>query len=159
MRTLSACAAIVAVACLARSQQPPASTQEKPGTGASGSARLTEMFTAKVTAEWDAFKKKNKQAYSNLLADDFAAVEDDNQGMRTKAAAVAEVDRSVVNDYHLFAMKIIQLSADSALVTYELTLQFPPKATVRLKRVLVSEIWLKRNNEWKERYYQETHVR
>lgn len=152
MRMLSVFAISIVLAFMAWSQQPSAAP-------ASPSVRRTEMFTAKVTAEWDAFKKKDKKAYSDLLADDFAAVEDDNQGMRTKAAAVAEVDRSVVNDYHLFALRVIPLNSDSALVTYELTLQFPPKATVRFKRVLVSEVWLKRNNQWKERYYQETHVR
>lgn len=152
MRMLSVFAISIVLASIAWSQQPSAAP-------ASPSARLAEMFTAKVTAEWEAFKKKDKKAYSDLLADDFAAVEDDNQGMRTKATAVAEVDRSVVNDYHLFALRVIPLNSDSALVTYELTLQFPPKATVRFKRVLVSEVWLMRNNQWKERYYQETHVR
>lgn len=158
MRTFSACAMCLVLACLNWSQQPPAtpaSPPEKTGTP----ARLTDMFKEKITAEWDAFKNRDKQAYSNLLADDFAAVEDDNQGMRNKSAAVAEIDRSVVNDYHLFALTVIPLDPDSALVTYEITLQFPPKSTVHFKRVLVSEVWIKRNKQWKERYYQETHVR
>lgn len=147
-------------ACCTWAQQPPASKAGQSKSGAQDSStRLTELFQSKITTEWEAFKKKDKKSYSDLLADDFAAVEDDNQGMRNKAAAVAEIDRSVVSDYHLFALKVIPLNSDSALVTYELTLQFPPKATVRFKRVMVSEIWIKRKGQWKERYYQETHVR
>ena len=55
-----------------------------------GTSKLRAQLEANVKTEWDAFQKKDKKAYSDLLADDFAAVEDDNQGMRTKAAAAAE---------------------------------------------------------------------
>ncbi|HKD15345.1 MAG TPA: nuclear transport factor 2 family protein [Candidatus Angelobacter sp.] len=133
--------------------------QEKRQAPASGATKLKEILESNVKAEWEAFKNRNKQTYSDLLADDFAAVEDDNEGMRKKSVAVSEVDNSVVNNFHLFALTVIPLSADAALVTYEITLEFPPKAQVRFKRVLVSEVWVKRNSQWKERYYQETHVR
>jgi hypothetical protein len=158
MRILSRCACLaLLLGCFAWAQQP-AATSKQPDTAPS-KAKLKELLEANVTAEWEAFKKKDKKAYSDLLADDFAAVEDDNQGMRTKSAAASEVDRSVVNNYHLFALTVIPLEANSALVTYELTLEFPAKALVRFKRVLVSEVWVRRNGQWKERYYQETHVR
>ena len=120
---------------------------------------LEGLLAAKVKAEWEAFKNKDKKAYADLLAEDFVAVEDDNQGMRDKRAASGEIDRSVVNSYNLFALKVLPLNDTAALVTYELTMLFPPKATVRFKRVLVSELWLKREGHWKLRYYQETHVR
>lgn len=129
-----------------------------PASTTSASA-LSALLESKVKTEWDAFKNKDKKSYSDLLAEDFIAVEDDGQGTRTKSAATAEVDHSVVNQYSLFAFKVLPLGSNAALVTYELTMQFPPKAAVRLKRVLVSEIWVKQNGEWKERYYQETHVR
>jgi len=120
---------------------------------------LEAMFGEKVKTEWEAFKNRDKKAYSDLLAEDFAAVEDDNQGMRSKKAATDEIDRSVINSYNLFAVKATPLNDNAALVTYELTMLFPPKAIVRLKRVLVSELWLKRQGQWKLRYYQETRVR
>jgi hypothetical protein len=158
MRILRRCACLaLMLGCFAWTQQP-AATSKQPDTSPS-KTKLKELLEANITAEWEAFKKKDKKAYSDLLADDFAAVEDDNQGMRTKSAAASEVDRSVVNNYHLFALTVIPLEPNSALVTYELTLEFPAKALVRFKRVLVSEIWVRRNGQWKERYYQETHVR
>lgn len=127
--------------------------------GTASASALSALLESKVKTEWDAFKNRDKKSYSDLLADDFVAVEDDGEGTRTKSAATAEVDRSVVSQYSLFALKVLPLASNAALVTYELTMQFPPKATVRLKRVLVSEVWVKQNGEWKERYYQETHVR
>lgn len=120
---------------------------------------LEKLMEANVKAEWEAFKNKDKKAYSDLLAEDFVGVEDDNDGQRAKWKAVREIDVSVVNSYNLFALKVLPLNPNAALVTYELTMIFPPKAVVRFKRVLVSEIWVKHDGRWKERYYQETHVR
>jgi hypothetical protein len=162
MRTRRRCAWLsLVLVSIGWTQQPTATPTsgptKQPDTGSR--TKLQALLEANVTAEWEAFKKKDKKAYSDLLADDFAAVEDDNQGMRTKSAAASEVDRSNVNKYYLFALKVIPLESNSALITYELTLEFPPRAQVRFKRVLVSEVWIKRNGQWKERYYQETHVR
>ena len=161
MRILSVCVCmgiVLAVCALAQQPTPTAKPTRRADQGAS-QTKLKDMLAANVTAEWEAFKKKDKKAYDDLLTDDFVGVEDDNQGQRKKAGAVAEIDRSVVNDYKLFAVSVTPLAPNSALVTYELTLLFPPKAAVRFKRVLVAEIWIKRNGQWKERYYQETHVR
>lgn len=149
-------ALMVAASALAQSSPSPSPT---PPAKAAAASPLEALLGANVKAEWDAFKNKDKKAYGDLLADDFAAVEDDNQGMRTKRAAVAEIDRSVVNQYFLFALHVLPVNANAALVTYELTMQFPPTAVVRFKRVLVSELWLKREGQWKLRYYQETRVR
>ncbi|HKF19927.1 MAG TPA: nuclear transport factor 2 family protein [Candidatus Angelobacter sp.] len=141
-----------------------AASQTKPGTApptprATVPSHVEDLLEANVKAEWDAFKNKDKKAYADLLAEDFIAVEDDGQGMRKKSTAVEEVDRSVVNKYYLVALKVLPVGADAALVTYELTIEFPPKAPVRIKRVLVSELWLKREGKWKLRYYQETRAR
>ncbi len=124
-----------------------------------GQPRTGDVLEANVKAEWEAFKNKDKKTYADLLADDFVGIEDDGEGMRKKSTAVGEIDRSVVSKYYLFALKVLPLGADTALVTYELTMEFPPKAQVRFKRVLVSELWLKREGKWKLRYYQETRVR
>ena len=161
MRVLGCCAGLLLLmtplAAAQASQAAPASAKTAPA--APTPSPLQALFADKVKAEWEAFKNKDKKAYSDLLADDFIAVEDDNQGQRDKNKATAEIDRSVINSYNVFALKVAPFNENAALVTYELTMLFPPKATVRLKRVLVSELWLKREGQWKLRYYQETHVR
>lgn len=153
-----ACLALLITAALAQAPAPVAAptsvVQQSPA-----APTLEKLLGDNVKAEWEAFKNKDKNAYSELLTDDFVGVEDDNQGQRVKYQAINEIDRSVVNSYNLFALKVVPLNPDAALVTYELTMIFPPQAAVRFKRVLVSEIWVKRNGQWKERYYQETHVR
>lgn len=148
---------------LAQQPQPTATPdhagQSKGSHHASAQSPLESLLEGNVKAEWEAFKNKDKKAYGDLLADDFIAVEDDSQGQRDKNKAAAEIDRSVINSYNLFAFRVLPLNPNAALVTYELTMLFPPKAQVRFKRVLVSELWLKRDGQWKMRYYQETRVR
>jgi len=133
---------------------PPAPVQPK-----NTDDRLKSMFEAKVRAEWDALKKKDKKAYGDLLADDYQGVEVDGQGERTKAQAINEVAASNVFDYTLWGLKVIPLGSDAALVIYESTMQFPPKSVLRYSRVYIAEIWVKRDGEWKELHYQETHVK
>jgi len=117
------------------------------------------MFEAKVIAEWDALKNKDKKAYGDLLADDYQGVEVDGQGERNKAQAITEVAATNVFDYTLWGLKVIPLGSDAALVIYESTMQFPPKSVLRYSRVYIAEIWVKRDGEWKELHYQETHVK
>jgi hypothetical protein len=166
MRLWTVCAFVALLtACFAHAQQTqptPAPSQTEPSKGsghASAQSPLEKLLEGNVKTEWEAFKNKDKKAYSDLLADDFTAIEDDSQGMRTKNKAAAEIDSSVVNSYNLFAFRVLPLNPNAALVTYELTMLFPPKAQVRFKRVLISELWLKREGQWKMRYYQETRVR
>lgn len=162
MRTLAFFVFLALMMTAASLAQSPATQSPLPSAKSpepAAASPLEKLLEGNVKTEWEAFKSRDKAAYGNLLADDFTAVEDDNEGMRTKSAAVAEVDRSVIDKYFLFALHVLPVGSSAALVTYELTMQFPPKATVRFKRVLVSELWLKRDGTWKMRYYQETHVR
>jgi hypothetical protein len=158
------CALLVLTIAMGAPAQSP-QTSPSPGPAAAGTptartlSPLEKLLEGNVKAEWDAFKNKNKTAYSDLLAEDFVAVEDDGQGERNKSAAVAEIDRSVIDKYYLFALHVRPLDANTALVTYELTMAFPPKAVVRMKRVLISEVWIKRQGQWKMLHYQETRTR
>jgi hypothetical protein len=139
--------------------QPPSTPGAMPSAPASAESELTAFFEAKVKAEWDAFANRDKKTYSELLADDYVAVEDDGRGTRNKIHAANEVDQSVVRNYALFAFQVVPLGTDATFVRYEITMQFFPKAQVRFKRVYVVEIWRKINGQWKAWHYQETPVR
>jgi hypothetical protein len=94
-------------------------------------AGLNEVLLGNVKAEWEAFKKKDKKAYGDLLADDFVAVEDDGDGARNKIHAVGEVAASNIQNYSLSFFKCLPLSPDAAFVTYEVTMEFPARAVNR----------------------------
>jgi Domain of unknown function (DUF4440) len=153
---------LLGLASLASSQTPaapPKSGESPPFGSISTDPSSKDMFQAKIKAEWDAIKNKDRKAYGELLADDFQGVEVDNQGERTKLQALNELGNGNVSNYTLWGFKLIPLGPDAAFVIYEVTLQFPPKSAVRFSRVYITELWVKRAGKWQELHYQETHVK
>ena len=133
--------------------------QGQPSQVAPAPADLKSLLESKIHSEWEALERKDKKAYGDLLADDFEGVEVDGRGERTKIQAMNEVPDGNVSKYTLWALKVTPLGPDAALVTYEVTVEFPPKSVLRYSRVLVGEVWVKREGHWQELHYQETHVK
>lgn len=138
---------------------PPPMVGDSPQSPGASEPGLKEMFEAKIKTEWDALKNKDRKAYAELLADDYQGVEVDGRGERNKIQALNELADENIFNYTLWGFKLIPLGPDAAMVIYEVTMQFPPKAQVRYSRVYISELWVKRAGEWKELHYQETHVK
>jgi hypothetical protein len=162
VRSFLVLACIVGLTTGSLAQQPVAaskSSESRPSSSTPADSGLKEMFEAKNKAEWEAIKNKDKKAYGELLADDYEGVEVDGQGERTKIQALNELVNSNVSNYTLWGFKFIPLGSDAAFVIYEVTLQFPPKSVVHFSRVYVTELWVKRDGQWKELHYQETHVK
>jgi len=157
MRDCFVCACI-ALTSLALAQPPtkPAKTGESSVSADSG---LKDMLEAKIKAEWEALKNKDKKGYAELLADDYEAVEVDSRGERNKLQAVNEVEAGNVFKYTLFGFRVTPLAPDAAFVIYTVTMEFPPKAQVRFLRVYVGELWVKRAGQWRIQHYQETKVK
>ncbi|MGD0470773.1 MAG: nuclear transport factor 2 family protein [Terriglobales bacterium] len=155
-------ACIVWLTALALAQKPavPPKTGESRQSGSvSADSKLEGMFEAKIKLEWEALKNKDKKAYAELLADDYQGVEVDGRGERNRTQTLNELAEQNVYNYTLWGFKLIPLGPDAALVIYEVTMQFPPKAQIRYSRVYISELWVKRAGQWKELHYQETRVK
>ncbi len=120
---------------------------------------LSDFFQSKIKTEWDALRTKDKKTYGDLLADDYQGVEVDGRGERNKIQAINEIADTNVFNYTFSGYKFIPLGPDAAFLIYEVNMQFPPKSAVRFSRVYITELWVKRNGEWKELHYQETHVK
>lgn len=162
MRDYFVYACIAGLAALALAQNP--ALPSKPASNVqagsvSTDSGLKDMFEAKIKAEWEALKNKDRKSYAELLADDYQGVAIDGQGERNKIQSVNELAEQSVFNYTLWGYKLIPLSPEAALVIYESTLQFPPKAQIRYSRMYISEIWVKRAGQWKELHYQETRVK
>ena len=146
-------------AALAWSQQPAGEAKDGANGTSTADSAMKDMFQTKIKAEWEAIKNKDKKAYGEFLADDYEGVELDGQGERTKLQAVNELTQSNVANYTLWGYKLIPLGADAAFAIYEVTMQFPPRSTVRFSRIYVGELWVKRSGQWQVLHYQETHVK
>ena len=157
------CILLVCVAwlsCFALCQQP--STSAKAGENkqaGSGDSALKYMFESKIKMEWDALKNKDKKTYGELLAEEYEGVEVDGRGERNKVQAINELTNLNVYNYTLWGLKVVPLGPDATFVIYEITMQFPPKAQIRYSRVYIGALWVKRDGQWKELHYQETHVK
>lgn len=120
---------------------------------------LKDTLEANIRAAWAAFKNKNKGDYAEFLADDFVAVEADNEGERNKWHVLREVESSMITDFTLSFFKVTALGPDAALVRYEAFFHFPPRSAVRFEKVYIGEVWVRRNGQWKALHYQETRVK
>ncbi|MGD0511671.1 MAG: nuclear transport factor 2 family protein [Terriglobales bacterium] len=162
MRDFLVFACAIGLTTAALPQQPAApsnSAQSRESSRVPVDSSLKEMFEAKIKAEWEAIKNKDKKTYGELLADDYQGVEVDTQGERTKIQALAELVSGNVFNYTLWGLKVIPLCPEAGFVIYEVTLQFPPRSVVHFSRFYVTELWVKRDGQWKELHYQETHVK
>jgi hypothetical protein len=162
MRECLVFACLAGVTSVALAQQPttPAKTGEgRPSSSVSADSGLNDMFDSKIKLEWEALKHKDKKAYAELLAEDYEGVEIDGKGERTKIQALNELADTNVFNYTLWGLKVIPLGPDAAFVTYESTMQFPPKSVIRFSRIYITELWVKRAGQWRELHYQETHVK
>jgi hypothetical protein len=171
------CLILVSVAllgCAAYSQQSPgiansagskpsdsAAKEAAPSSGVSPSAdsQLRDMFEAKIKAEWDALKNRDKKAYAEFLADDYEGVETDGRGERNRLQAMDEVSQLNIANYTLWGLKVTPLGPDATFLIYEVTMQFPTRSVLPYSRVYIGSLWVKRGMEWKELHYQETHVK
>jgi uncharacterized protein (TIGR02246 family) len=158
---LGSCIAL-ALPCVAVAQQPAAADKASASTTSKNTTaqpKLADLLEAKVRAAWDAFKKKDKNAYGEFLTDDFQAVESDGEGERTKLHVLREVEHCMYTDYTLQMFQVQPLGPEYAFVTYESSMQFPRTSTLHFRRVFVGELWTQRDGKWKMMRYQETLVR
>jgi hypothetical protein len=149
--------AVFLLECSVYGQQPQSATSQPAISNAQ--KELTDLFDAKIHGEWEAIKKKDQKAYGEFLTDDFIGVEADREGERYKWKAQMELQESAVSDFQVSFLKVVPLCADAAFVRYEVFIKFPPKSTVKFEKILVGEIWVKREGQWKVMHYQETKVK
>ncbi len=162
MRNYLLLAGIVALTALCWAQEAPTAgkaSASQPFGSVTTDPALKNMFEAKVRAEWEALKNKDRKAYADLLADDYQGVEVDGRGERNKIQSVNDLADTNAFNYTLERLKLMPLGPAAAFVIYEVTMQFPPKAGLRFSRVYISELWVQRDGQWKELHYQETHVK
>jgi uncharacterized protein (TIGR02246 family) len=163
MRNWMLCSCVAVVLPVVVFAQQPAAVDKASSTTTSqnttAQTKLAGLLEANVRAAWDAFKKKDKNAYAEFLTDDFQAVESDGDGERAKLHVLREVEHCMYTDYLLQMFQVQELGPDYAFVTYESSMQFPRTSPLHFRRVFISELWTQREGKWKMMRYQETQVR
>ncbi len=147
---------IVLAACAA----PPTNRDATPATStnraAESPAQLTEAEAiAKEKAVWDALKKKDYDAFANMLASDYIEVGGD--GVYDRAGITAYLKDLDFTDATFSDWRLLQVNKNAAILMYNLTLKGKFKGEdIPAGPYRVGSAWANRDGKWMAIYYQET---
>ena len=148
---------VLAAACAA---PPPgntnttANTNKTPETKSMAGPSESDLI-AKEKSAWDAFKKKDPDAFKKTLAPEYIEVID--TGLKDTAAAVATMNDITIEDVTFSDWKMTPIDKDAALLTYKATVKGKFKGEdVPPGPYFEASAYVNRNGEWLAIYYQET---
>src|ERR1700730_965783 len=107
-----------------------ACTTETTNTNMSSNANMTTMksaapseadITAKEKAVWDTLKKKDLEAFGNMLTSDYIEVEDD--GVFDKAGIMANLKDLNLTEATFSDWKMLPINNDAVILTYKTNLK------------------------------------
>ena len=110
---------------------------------------------AREKASWDAFRKKDADAFGKLVTSDYVEVTD--MGVSDKATVIAGMKDFDISDATFADWKMTTIDKDAVIITYIANL----KGTFKGKEVppgpyREASAYVSRNGEWVAIYYQET---
>jgi hypothetical protein len=115
-------------------------------------------ITAKEKATWDALKKKDYDAFGNMLAPEYVEVTDEK--VLDKAGIVADVKDLNLTDATFSDWKMVPIDNDAAIITYAVTIKASQKgADVPPGPYRAAAVWVNRDGKWLAFYYQQTPVK
>ena len=91
--------------------------QEKKSAPAKPASEAT-VLEAKIRKAWEDYKNRNKDAFAAILANGFAEVTNDAEGIFGKETELAEMDRFNLSHYELRDFKLRPVGNDGAVMTY-----------------------------------------
>jgi hypothetical protein len=154
---------VLAAACATA----PSGNKDMPANANSNANKSAEMKTvaapseadiiAKEKATWDAFRKKDADAFGKLLASDYIEVTD--MGVSDKATAIAGMKDFDISDVTYADWKMTPIDKDAVIITYTANLKGTYKGNaVPPGPYRESSAYVNRSGEWVAIYYQETKV-
>ena len=127
----------------------------KPAETKSAAAPSESDIIAKEKGSWDAFKRKDADAFGKTLAPDYVQILDN--GITDKSATIAGMNDVDLSDVTFSDWKMTPIDQDAVLLTYKTTQKgkykgkdFPEGPYYE------ASVYVNRNGEWLAAYYQET---
>jgi hypothetical protein len=110
---------------------------------------------AKEKAVWETLKKKDLNAFGNMLASDYIEVEDD--GVYDKAGIVAYVKDLNITDTAFSDWKMLPIDNDAVILTYSTNMKAAYKGeAVPAGPYRSASAWVNRDGKWQSIFYQQT---
>jgi hypothetical protein len=118
---------------------------------------LAQTLTANEKSLLDAMKKEDQPYFKRTLAEDFTLVGVDGT-LHEKQEAVDELGDSGLLELTPYNIKVVALSSDAALITYDAIVRKAPEEDQgpppRYQHC--SSVWVKQGDQWKLKFHQAT---
>jgi hypothetical protein len=112
---------------------------------------LAQTLISHERTAWDVYARRDTAA-ADLLSEDYVEVLDDN-ALNDRAAHLAMIAEADLAAYSLEGFRVIRLSDDAMLVTYEADWT---DSAGESGRVGITSGWAIRDGEWRNVFYRET---
>lgn len=148
------CFLVLLAACQPVANENMANANKTPETKAVAPPSEADMI-AKEKASWDAFKRKDADAFKKMLAPEYAEIT--GNGVRDLAATVSGMNDVTLTDVTFADWKMTTIDKDLLLLTYTTTQKGSYKGEAFPEGPYRhAAAWINRNGEWLAIYYQET---
>jgi ketosteroid isomerase-like protein len=114
---------------------------------------LTEAISARLLAQWEAWKNQDAASNNAVIAEDFNSFWPDGSRHIGKPTAQQMAEQPITG-YKLSQLRVVPVGADTALVTYFADITIPSDNVEY--HMAVGEVWAKRNGQWLIRAYSGT---
>jgi ketosteroid isomerase-like protein len=117
---------------------------------------LTEAISARLVAQWEAWKNQDAASNNAIIAEDFNSFWPDGSRHIGKPTA-QQMSEQPITGYKLSQLRAVPVGADTALVTYFADVKTPGNDVEF--HMAVGEVWVKRNGQWLIRAYSGTLIK
>jgi hypothetical protein len=121
------------------------------------SADSNPVAEARSRKLWEDFKKRDKTALAAILADGFRALEEGANAFVDAKGYLSTIDDFQLKSYDLSDYAITPLGTGAVLVNYHAHYEGVSGGETAQGNAGFSEIWVRRGNQWKIQYLQETY--
>ena len=120
---------------------------------------LTDTLIAKSKAIPQLMKAKDVEGLKSLLADDLRIVGSEGR-VHEKGEILGAAQEGALRDFMFYDPQVIQIDADTALVTYNLIVTIPEGDDLLSPRYQkISDLWVRKGNDWRLKFEQATPLR
>jgi hypothetical protein len=148
------CFVVLFAACQPVANENTTNANKTPETKAVAPPSEADMI-AKEKASWDAFKRKDADAFKKMLAPEYTEIT--GNGVRDLAATVSGMNDVTFTDVTFADWKMTTIDKDLLLLTYTTTQKGTYKGEAFPEGPYRhASAWINRNGEWLAIYYQET---
>ncbi len=149
---------IVVAACTMEPTKELALNTNAPVASKSTAAPSEAEMTALEKSTWELLKKKDYNAFGNLLASDYLEVGED--GVWDKPGIVTYLRDLNLTDATFSDWKMLPIDSDAVILTYNANLKGTFKGTeIPSDTTRVASVWVNRAGKWQAFFYQETRVK